>query len=196
LAQKEQIETELIGLAKSGDPVAFDELTREYHARMVRTALRIVRKGEDAEDVVQQAWMSAWRNIGQFRGDSAFTTWLTRIVINEAFVVLRRRQRQMLELNEQTTDSNEETNHVFGHTEDTPEALMILRERRDLLHSSLEAVKPVYRQAMRLRLVEDLSLEEIAGRLAMPVNTVKVHLFRGRQAMKGFLEERMMRAAA
>ncbi len=196
MAHKEQIEIEMIERAQAGDQRAFDELALSYHPRMVRTALRIVRNGEDAEDVAQQAWLAAWRNIGQFRGDSAFTTWLTRIVINEAFVVMRRRQRQIVELKEQTTDSHAEVTPVFARNEETPEAQMIKSERRDLLRRSLDAVKPVYRSAMRLRLEEDLSLEEIAGRLKMPVNTVKVHLYRGRLAMKGFLEDRMVLGAA
>jgi len=197
MTNKEQIETEMIQLAQAGDRHAFNELTHTYYPRMVRTAQRIVRHGEDAEDAVQQAWLAAWKNIGQFRGDSAFTTWLTRIVINESFVVMRRRQRQTVELNEQIMESKEDAMPVFGRMEDTPEAQLIRRERRDLLHRSLDFVKPVYRAAMKLRLEEDLSLEEIAGRLKMPVNTVKVHLYRGRLAMKSFLEERkMMRAVA
>lgn len=189
-------ECELIEQARGGDRYAFDELVKTYYPRMVRTAVRMLRDVEDAEDATQQAFTAAWQNLDKFRGDASFSTWLTRITMNEALSTLRRRKRAFVELEENLTESNEEAQPVFASNGENPEEVLIRKETSNLLRMSLGQVKPVYRQAMELRLVNDMSVEEIAGRLRMPVNTVKVHLFRGRQSMKTFLEERMPLRAA
>jgi len=189
-------ESELIELARGGDRYAFDELVKTYYPRMVRTAVRMLRDVEDGEDATQQAFTAAWRNLDKFRGDAAFSTWLTRITMNEGLSVLRRRKRSFVELEDNTAESNEGAQPVFAFNAENPEEAMIRKETAALLRMSLGQVKPVYRQAMHLRLVNDMSVEEIAGRLRMPVNTVKVHLFRGRRSMKTFLEERMPQRAA
>ena len=189
-------ERELIELARGGDRYAFDELVKTYYPRMVRTAVRMLRDIEDGEDATQQAFTAAWRNLDKFRGDSTFSTWMTRITMNESLSVLRSRKRAFVELEDNTTESNDEAQPVFASNGENPEEALIRKETSQLLHMSMSHVKPVYRMAMQLRLVNDMSVEEIAGRLKMPVNTVKVHLFRGRQSMKAFLEERMPLRAA
>ncbi|HEY3442434.1 MAG TPA: sigma-70 family RNA polymerase sigma factor [Paludibaculum sp.] len=163
---------------------------------MVRTAVRMLRDLEDAEDATQQAFTAAWQNLDKFRGDASFSTWLTRITMNEALSTLRRRKRAVVELEENVTESNEEAQPVFASNGGNPEEVLIRKEMSNLLRMSLGQVKPVYRQAMELRLVNDMSVEEIAGRLRMPLNAVKVHLFRGRQSMRTYLEERMPLRAA
>jgi RNA polymerase sigma-70 factor (ECF subfamily) len=189
-------ESELLRLARERNRSAFDQLVQSNYPRMVRTAMRVVRNSDDAEDVAQQTFMQAWQNIDKFRGDSAFSTWLTRIALNESLTVLRHRKRQMEELNERTADSQSSEGPAFSSPGENPEDRFLREETAGLLRRGLLEVKQVYREAMRLRLVEDMSLEEISDRLGMPVNTVKVHLFRGRKAMKSFLEERMVCAAA
>lgn len=178
----------LIALAQKGCNRSFDELTQRHRPRMYRLALRIVRDPDDAEDVTQQAFVSAYLNLDRFRGDSAFTTWMTRITTNEGLSLLRKRKGRFVELFEQTAEGSEDALPVLTHSSESPEDLLLRAESGRLLRRSLESVKAVYRQAMELRLNEDLSLEEISGRLSMPVNTVKVHLFRGRQTMKSYLE--------
>ena len=91
-------ECELIELARGGDRYAFDELVKTYYPRMVRTAVRMLRDVEDAEDATQQAFTAAWQNLDKFRGDASFSTWLTRITMNEALSTLRRRTRAFVEL--------------------------------------------------------------------------------------------------
>lgn len=184
-------EAQLIELARQGDRGAFDELARAYYPRMLRVALRTVRHMDDAEDVVQQALTSAYVHLDSFRQDSSFVTWLTRITLNEALTALRRRRHQFVELDDNASGAEEKQAPVLVCGSENPEQRMLRSETTNLLHQSLGAVKPSYREAMRLRLLEDLSLEEIARRLKIPVNTVKVHLFRGRQAMKLFLQQRL-----
>jgi len=184
-------EVQLIELARQGDRGAFDELARAYAPRMLRVALRTVRNMDDAEDVVQQALTSAYVHLDSFRQDSSFVTWLTRITLNEALTALRRRRHQFVELDEAPQGGEDRQAPVLVCGNENPEQRMLRSETASLLRQSLTAVKPSYREAMRLRLLEDLSLEEIARRLKIPVNTVKVHLYRGRQAMKSFLEQRL-----
>lgn len=189
-------EQALIARAQAGDSEAFSQLIEGYRNRMLRTATKVVRDPEDAEDVVQQAFTAAWVNLDKFRGDSAFSTWLTRITINEGLSVLRRRKRQHVEITEQITDVTFSHDAIVLADEETPEKQVIKDELKHLVHQSLSVVKPAYRAAMSLRVLEDLSLEEISARLSIPVNTVKVHLFRGRQAMKAFLSQRLGPAVA
>lgn len=189
-------EQALIARAQAGDSEAFSQLIGGYRNRMLRTATKVVRDPEDAEDVVQQAFTAAWVNLDKFRGDSAFSTWLTRITINEGLSVLRRRKRQHVEITEQITDVTFSHDAIVLADEETPEKQVIKDELKHLVHQSLSVVKPAYRAAMSLRVLEDLSLEEISARLSIPVNTVKVHLFRGRQAMKAFLSQRLGPAVA
>jgi len=184
-------ESQLIEQAQGGDRFAFDELVNLYQPRMLRTALRILRNMDDAEDAVQQAFVSAWKNLDKFRGDASFSTWITRITLNEALTSMRRRKHQFVELKEASADQAETIGPLHVSGGEDPEQRILRRERERLLHGSLQSVKPGYRAAMQLRLLEDLSLEEISRRLRIPVNTVKIHLYRGRQAMKSFLQQKM-----
>jgi len=184
-------ESQLIEQAQGGDRFAFDELVNLYQPRMLRTALRILRNMDDAEDAVQQAFVAAWKNLDKFRGDSSFSTWITRITLNEALTAMRRRKHQFVQLNESSADQAETFSPLHVSGGEDPEQSILRREREQLLRGSLDSVKPGYREAMQLRLLEDLSLEEISRRLRIPVNTVKIHLYRGRQAMKSFLQQKM-----
>ena len=158
-------ESRLIELARQGDRSAFDDLVTIHYPRMLRTALRMLRDVEDAEDATQQAFIAAWQNLDKFRGDSAFSTWMTRITMNEGLSVLRRRKRAFLELEDNITEGSEDAQPVFASNGENPEEVVIRKETSELLRLSLGQVKPVYRKAMRLRLVNDMSVEEIAGRL-------------------------------
>lgn len=188
-------ERELIESARQGKSEAFSLIVKAYQGRMMRTAMRVLRDEADAEDAVQQAFTAAWLNIEKFRGDSAFSTWLTRITINESLSLVRRRKPSLVELDEQTHDSGGMADRASVESPSCPEKQALKAELRSLVRESLKRVKPVYRPTMRLRILEDLSVDEIAHRLAMPVNTVKVHLFRGRKAMKEYLAPRLRTAA-
>jgi RNA polymerase sigma-70 factor, ECF subfamily len=193
---RKETEKELIARAQKGDQSAFTQLMAGHEARMRRTAMRITAHVEDAEDAVQQAFTSAWLNLKRFRMDSAFSTWLTRITMNEALSLLRKRNRRTFVAIDEQVHGDEETRGVALPAVGDPEQRFLERELRALVRESMKLVRPAYREAMRLRVLEDLSLEEIAERMGIPVNTVKVHLFRGRRAMKAFLADRLAPAAA
>jgi RNA polymerase sigma-70 factor, ECF subfamily len=189
-------EKSVIARAQAGERQAFDELVNHYHMRMFRTAMRILGNESEAEDAVQQAFLGAYQNLGRFRGDSAFSTWMTRITMNEALGIVRKRRKNVVELNETLGHDTETPGGVFASSDATPEETILRDERARLVHESMRLVKPSYVLVMKLRVLEDLSVEEISGRLKMPVNTVKVHLYRARQSMKTYLEPRLAQTAA
>ena len=189
-------ETVLIEQARAGEREAFDELMSHYAMRMFRTAMRITGNESEAEDAVQQAFLGAFQNLKKFRGDSAFSTWLTRITMNESLGIVRKRRKNVVELSETVNQDGDMVVRVLASNDATPEEAILREERRRLVHESMALVKPSYMAVMKLRVIEDLSVEEIGNRLGLPVNTVKVHLFRGRKAMKEYLAPRLRRAAA
>jgi RNA polymerase sigma-70 factor (ECF subfamily) len=189
-------EKQLIERAQAGDREAFDELAQIYSARMFRMAMRITGNESEAEDAVQQALLGAFQNLSRFRGDSTFSTWVTRITMNEALGIVRKRRKNVVEIGEMANEDGDVVVRVLASAGETPEAAALREERRRLVHESMTLVKPSYLKVMKLRLIEDLSVEEIGSRLGIPVNTVKVHLYRGRQAMKEYLEPRLARPAA
>jgi RNA polymerase sigma-70 factor (ECF subfamily) len=189
-------EKSVIARAQTGERKAFDELVNHYHMRMFRTAVRILGNESEAEDAVQQAFMGAYQNLARFRGDSAFATWMTRITMNEALGIVRKRRKNLVELNETLGHDLDAPGAVLASNETTPEEAVLRDERTRLVHESMRVVKPSYVLVMKMRVLEDLSVEEIAGRLKMPVNTVKVHLYRARQSMKTYLEPRLAASAA
>lgn len=189
-------ESDLINHARQGDRNAFDELMNRYGPRMLRTAVKVTGNEYEAEDAVQQAFLNVYRSLHRFRGDSEFSTWMTRITINEAIAIVRKRRKDHVDLNETMDQECECTVRNLISKVENPEAAALRRERMRLVRESLSAVRPSYLKAIKLRLVEDLSVEEIGMRLGLPVNTVKVHLYRGRQAMRQYLEPRLARLAA
>jgi len=189
-------EKSVIARAQAGDRLAFDELVNHYHMRMLRAAMRILGNESEAEDAVQQAFLGAYQNLDKFRGDSAFSTWMTRITMNEALGIVRKRRRNLVELNETLGHDSDAAESPLATNEATPEEVVLRDERARLVHESMRVVKPSYVLVMKMRVIEDLSVEEIAGRLKMPVNTVKVDLYRARQSMKTYIEPRLANAAA
>ena len=189
-------EKSVIARAQAGERQAFDELVNHYHMRMFRTAMRILGNESEAEDAVQQAFLSAYQNLDRFRGDSAFSTWMTRITMNEALGIVRKRRKNVVELNETLGNDTDAPVTVLAAQDATPEESLLRNERARLVHESMRVVKPSYVMVIKMRVIEDLSVEEIAGRLKMPVNTVKVHLYRARQSMKTYLEPRLAQMAA
>jgi RNA polymerase sigma-70 factor (ECF subfamily) len=116
--------------------------------------------------------------------------------MNEALGIVRKRRKNVVEIGEMANEDGDVVVRVLASAGETPEAAALREERRRLVHESMSLVKPSYLKVMKLRLIEDLSVEEIGSRLGIPVNTVKVHLYRGRQAMKEYLEPRLARPAA
>jgi RNA polymerase sigma-70 factor (ECF subfamily) len=165
--------------ASRGDVGAFRHLVREHSGLVYRVALRILGI-QDAQDASQEAWIRAWRNIENFRGDSAFSTWLYRITVNTCLSV--RRKESLRREREYSGDELPFLPEPRGGDAD-PEAASLGAQRREELLAALDHVRAEHRAALVLRHMEGLSYAEIAQILEVPDGTAKGWVSRGRAAM-------------
>jgi RNA polymerase sigma-70 factor (ECF subfamily) len=183
-------DAELAQRVASRDQDAFTLLMRRYNQLLYRTARSIVRDDSEAEDVLQDAYLQAYRAIGQFRGDAKLSTWLTRIVVNAAIARSRKsaRQAEVMQLHVDAESNNDltEVNMNAGVTE-SPENGAIRAQARQILEKSIDALPDVFRTVFVLRAVEEMSGEEVAACLEIPEATVRSRFFRARSLLRASL---------
>ena len=175
----------LIEKAQAGDQDALETLFARQSPALYQTALRLVGTPEEAEDVLQEGMLSAFRNLRRFEGRSQFSTWLTRIVINAALMRLRsRRARPAVSLDERLAEDDEMTfADQFPDTTPNPEQIVARRELEDLLRRNLATLSPVLRSAFILREMEGFSTEEAAEELGISQGTLKARLHRAKRQL-------------
>jgi RNA polymerase sigma-70 factor, ECF subfamily len=187
----------LTSAAKSGDSVAFDELSRRHSKRIKRHIYRIVRNWEDAEDVFQDSLLKAFKNIGQFRSDSSFSTWLTKIAINSALMVLRRRRRHAQIADGNSTSSTD--SFILQELPDlspNPELLYAERQVQESLRGAILHLPWCFRSVTELYLAKDCSTREVAQTLGITVGAVKSRLLRAKKALRASAPELQSRIDA
>jgi RNA polymerase sigma-70 factor, ECF subfamily len=180
----------LVQRVQHGDRGAFDVLVLKYQHKVVKLVMRYVRNPAEAEDIAQDAFIKAYRALPQFRGDSAFYTWLYRIAINTAKNAVVARDRNPVNFDLDLSD-NEESYEMQGRLKDseTPEALVLTDEIRTTVNAAIANLPDDLRTAIVLRELEGLSYEEIAATMDCPVGTVRSRIFRAREAIDGRLRE-------
>jgi RNA polymerase sigma-70 factor (ECF subfamily) len=171
----------------SGRSASFEVLMRRHNERLYRAARSIVRNDEEAEDVMQQAYVNAFTHLRQFNGSAQFSTWLTRIAINEALARVRGRTRHAA-IDDQ---SREAESLMVSSPAQSPERLAFTRELRELLEGAIDSLPDGTREVFVLREVEGLSTAEVAACLGVSEDVVKTRLSRGRAALRRGLAERM-----
>jgi RNA polymerase sigma-70 factor, ECF subfamily len=184
----------LVAKAKSGHEDAFGELYKRHQPRTYRTALRILRNHHDAEDAVQRAFQRALVNLERFREDSTFSTWLTRIAINEALMLLRQRRTR-----EPFLENRVDADQGYGdlNTADggpTPEEVLCETERRAALLQAVGQLRENLRIIVLHRDLKGLTSAETAKFLGLTVGTVKARTFRARKFLRKHLERTLMGA--
>jgi RNA polymerase sigma-70 factor (ECF subfamily) len=180
----EASDASLVRRVQHGDRGAFDLLVLKYQHKVVKLVLRYVRNQAEAEDIAQDAFIKAYRALANFRGDSAFYTWLYRIAINTAKNAVSSRGRQMLPLETQGEDGDDGVDLQTRLQETaTPEALAMTDEIRDTVNAAIASLPEDLRTAIVLRELDGLSYEEIAAAMACPVGTVRSRIFRAREAI-------------
>src|SRR5216683_6090697 len=178
-------ELTLVQAAKSGDVSAFEELVRRYDRNVFRIAQHITQNREDAEDVVQDAFLKAYSNLNQFQGQSKFYTWLVRIAVNEALMKLRRRRPgQMVSLDEDIKTEDDSIPREVADWSPNPEQLYDQGELREILTKTIQGLPAGFRTVFVLRDVEGLSTEETAEALGLSVPAVKSRLLRARLQLR------------
>jgi RNA polymerase sigma-70 factor (ECF subfamily) len=177
----------LVARAKQGEVAAFEMLVVKYQRRIERLIGRMVRDADLVQDIAQETFIRAYRALPQFRGDSAFYTWLYRIAVNTAKKALVERKRDPLvsESSLVSTDEGEEPSRVENELSDgeTPEAVLASKEIAATVNAAIDALSEDLRQAIVLREIEGLSYEEIADVMNCPIGTVRSRIFRAREAI-------------
>ena len=187
-------EQKLIRAGQKGDSQAVDALFRRYHRPLFQTALRVLGNAEDAEDALQDGFLSAYRNLKRFEGRSQFSTWLTRIVINAA--LMRRRSakaRPAVSLDEPPREDELPASERFADNSPSPEDVAAGTELREIISKNLDELSPLLRTAFVLRDVEGYSTGEAAKKLGVTENTLKARLWRARHQLAERLGRRLRR---
>jgi RNA polymerase sigma-70 factor (ECF subfamily) len=174
----------LVERVQKGDKRAFELLVAKYHRKIIRLISRLVRDPAEVEDVAQDAFIKAYRALPQFRGESAFYTWLYRIAVNTAKNYLATQGRRP----EALSDIDAEEAETFADGEqlrdiNTPESMLHTRQVADTVNRAMEALPEELRTAITLREIEGLSYEEIAEAMGCPIGTVRSRIFRAREAI-------------
>ena len=177
----------LVERAKRGDTRAFEMLVVKYQRRIERLIGRMVRDVDLVQDVAQESFIRAYRALPQFRGDSAFYTWLYRIAVNTAKKTLVDLKRDIVvsESTLNSSDDGDETSRAENELSDgeTPEAMLASKEIAAAVNAAIEALSEDLRQAITLREIEGLSYEEISDAMNCPIGTVRSRIFRAREAI-------------
>ncbi|MGC9238498.1 MAG: RNA polymerase sigma factor RpoE [Acidithiobacillus sp.] len=173
----------LVRRVQKGEKAAFDLLVRKYQHRVLALVGRFVRNPEEAEDVAQEAFVKAYRALKNFRGDSAFYTWLYRIAVNTAKNHLVAQGRQVAIADVETEDAEQFASADGLREYDTPEGLLLSKEIAQHIDAALTALPEDLRIAVTLREFEGLSYDEIAQVMECPVGTVRSRIFRAREAI-------------
>jgi RNA polymerase sigma-70 factor, ECF subfamily len=196
--QRATSEADLLSRLRAGDDMAYEQLVRDETKHLLAVARRLLRNEEDAQDAVQQAFLSAFRALPAFNGQSRLTTWLHRIVTNVALMKLRTRGRQPEDSIEDLLPTFfEDGHHVeqFSEWALPADTKMLRRETRARVRAAIETLPDSYRTVLLLRDIEELSTEETAHALGVNPNTVKIRLHRARQALLRLLKPGMETAA-
>lgn len=184
MTTERDIDRRLVERVQHGDKKAFELLFSKYQRKLMRLVSRLVRDQAEAEDVVQEAFIKAYRALPQFRGDSAFYTWLYRIGINTAknYLVTQGRRAPT------STDADVEDAETFDDGErlrdvNTPESMLATKQIAQTVNLAMEALPEELRMAISLREIEGLSYDEIADVMECPIGTVRSRIFRAREAI-------------
>lgn len=174
----------LVAAAKSGDITAFETLVGRYERKIFRLAQNITQNREDAEDVMQEAFLKAYEHLAEFQGNSRFYTWLVRIAVNQALMKLRKRRPNQISLDEEVDTGEELMPREVEDWGPSPEDRYKQSELSDILATTISELEPPFRIVFQLRDIEELSTEETAEALGLSVPAVKSRLLRARLKLR------------
>jgi RNA polymerase sigma-70 factor (ECF subfamily) len=189
----------LIRRVAQGDQAAFEALMRRHNSRLFRVARAILRDDTEAEDALQDAYLEAYRHAGDFRGDAQPATWLTRIVVNQALMRLRRSKRGGTVVpftSRQPAEADHTEDDVADETSESPSNATLRAEIRRMLERRIDELPVAFRTVFVMRDVEDMTVQETAECLSIPPATVRTRLFRARAMLRAALAHDMDTAAA
>jgi RNA polymerase sigma-70 factor (ECF subfamily) len=180
----EMREALLVSAAKSGDTVAFVELSKRHSNKILRRAYRIVKNWQDAEDVLQESLMRAFLHLKDFEERSSFSSWLTRIAINFSLMNLRKKRGYVETSMDVINDDHELLHWEPKDPGENPECHFSRREREELLDGAIRQLPPTLRQVVQLKLIDGRSGEEVSQTLGITVSAAKSRLARAKTALR------------
>jgi len=183
-------DAQLVERVQKGDKRAFDLLVIKYQHKVLSIISRFVKDGAEAHDVAQEAFIKAYRAIGNFRGDSAFYTWIYRIAVNTAKNHLVSRGRRPPATDVDIDDADIYSGSEALHDYETPESALSRDQLEQIVFDAIRALPEDLRTAVTLRELDGLSYEEIAAAMECPVGTVRSRIFRAREAIDNAISTR------
>jgi RNA polymerase sigma-70 factor (ECF subfamily) len=181
----------LVAAAVRGSSAAFETLFQRYHKKMFNVALSRLQNPEDAEDAVQQAFQQAYVHLKSFQGQSRFSTWLTRIAINEALMLLRKRRPGHLSIEGHQTVDEESFALEIRDTAITPEEQYGQKELHNVLSGAIDELRPILKTVVNLSEIGELSTSKTAETLGIRIGTVKARTFRARRLLRDKIAKRL-----
>ena len=179
----------LVAAAQAGDISAFETLVSRYERKIFRLAQNITQNREDAEDVMQEAFLKAYEHLSGFQGNSRFYTWLVRIAVNQALMKLRKRRPNQVSIDEEVNTGEDLIPREIEDWGPSPEDRYKQTEISDILSSTIADLDPPFRIVFQLRDIEELSTEETAEALGLSVPAVKSRLLRARLKLRQKLDK-------
>jgi RNA polymerase sigma-70 factor (ECF subfamily) len=189
-------EGELVAQAKAGDLRAFEELVNRYERKIFRLAMNITQNKEDAEDVMQEAFLKSYQHLPEFQGDSRFYTWLVRIAVNEGLMKLRKRRPGQVSIDDYIETEDDLMVRELEDWEPNPEQKYAQSELQGILQAVIQELDPAFGIVFALRDIEDLSTEETAEILGLSIPAVKSRLLRARLKLRQKLNRYFRRREA
>jgi RNA polymerase sigma-70 factor (ECF subfamily) len=187
-------EPTLVAAAQAGDISAFETLVSRYERKIFRLAQNITQNREDAEDVMQEAFLKAYEHLSGFQGNSRFYTWLVRIAVNQALMKLRKRRPNQVSIDEEVNTGEDLIPREIEDWGPSPEDRYKQTEMSDILSSTIADLDPPFRIVFQLRDIEELSTEETAEALGLSVPAVKSRLLRARLKLRQKLDRYFRRS--
>ncbi|MEP6792329.1 MAG: RNA polymerase sigma factor [Ramlibacter sp.] len=176
---------ELAARAAAGEPRAFELIMRRHNRLLFRTARSVLRSDAETEDAVQEGYLSAWRALGTFQGESRLSTWLVRIVLNEALGRVRRRSAKIISMDMSLGPTEPDAEALMeANPDEQPDQAAGRGELRRLMEARIDALPEVFRTVFMLRAVEEMSVDEVAIALGVPEATVRTRFFRARSLLR------------
>jgi RNA polymerase sigma-70 factor (ECF subfamily) len=187
LSEKAQRDYLLVQKANNGDQKAYAELMERYRDAIYYMLLKMVNNASDAEDLTIEAFGKAFKNIQQYAPNYAFSTWLFKIATNNCIDFIRKKKASHVSLDHNDEEHEKASMDIQAPVMD-PEETMINEQKIKLMRSIVDKLKPRYRKLIELRYFKELSYEEIAEELELPIGTVKAQLFRARELLYNILK--------
>jgi len=185
--------SDLIKKAIEGDEAAYKELMENYRGAIYNLLYKMVRNREETEDLVQEAFMKAFKALPSFNEEYAFSTWLYKIAINNCIDHMRKKKLKTYSINKPVRAKDGELDREFPDTSMSPDKKILSDERSNIIGIAIDELPENYRTAILLRHKEERSYEEIAQILDIPLGTVKARIFRAREMLKKKLKDKIVR---